>query len=85
MGSGRVRALMRLGMLTVSGCTGAAGASEKAAPRVIVIVGDGVGTGHWTVAHIAAEHLAVGPGAERFAGVHANDAVGRALIESVRR
>jgi alkaline phosphatase len=59
MGSGCVRALMLLGMLTVSGCTGTAGTSEKAAPRVIVIVGDGVGTGHWTVARIAAEHLAV--------------------------
>ncbi len=46
-------------MLVALGCTGTVGASGLKAPRVILIIGDGVGTGHWTVARLAAEHLAV--------------------------
>ena len=55
----RVRGMLLLGMLAVPGCTGTVGASKIAAPRVILIIGDGVGNGHWTVARIAAEHLAI--------------------------
>lgn len=62
MGAGRARAMLVFGLVAIPGCTGAAGASGREAPRVIVIVGDGVGAGHWTVARIAAESLAV----ERF-------------------
>lgn len=62
MGMGRAEALLLLGMVGVPACAGTSGASGREAPRVIVIVGDGAGVGHWTVARIAAESLAV----ERF-------------------
>lgn len=59
MGGRRTRVMLLPAMLAALGCTGTVGASGVAAPRVILIIGDGVGTGHWTVARLAAEHLAV--------------------------
>jgi alkaline phosphatase len=47
------------GLLAVGGCAGGRRGGAAAAPKIILIIGDGVGTGHWTVARIASERLAV--------------------------
>ena len=72
MRTGRGPALVVLGVLAVSGCAATKGSAGQGAPRVILIIGDGVGTGHWTVARLAAERLAV----EDFAATGLVDARG---------
>ena len=77
-------------------CAGA-GAAQTTPRRVILLIADGAGVEHWTLAKFARQQttrdhtaafvplFASGPGAERFGGLKENWEIGRLLLEAVAR